>query len=84
MEQEPKEDLFCAEELSDVPELLDTPDAEKLLGLPLAVYPGEMEDDPGIQVHPKGRVGRSPGTADSSPAALLPESKSVCCGWIPH
>lgn len=61
---------------ADWPDLLEVPDhvdAKELLGLLLAVYPGEMEDNPMLQVHYKGGVGSNPGAADYRPPLLLPE-----------
>ncbi|EMP38894.1 hypothetical protein UY3_03934 [Chelonia mydas] len=56
------------------------PDAEELLPLPLAVYPAETEDDPWMQVHPRGRVGRSTGEPDYRLAVVPPETRSAL-GW---
>lgn len=48
---EPARDACHSSDDPELPELLETPDIEELLGLLLAVYPEQMEDNPGTQVH---------------------------------
>lgn len=48
--------LLLPPDSPDLPALPNHPDAEKLLGLHLVVYPGEMEDDLWMWVHLMGRV----------------------------
>ncbi|KAH1185323.1 hypothetical protein KIL84_018072 [Mauremys mutica] len=43
-------ELKPVEDFSELSELPDVPDAEEQLGSLLAVYPGEMEDNPEIQL----------------------------------
>lgn len=51
---EPEEDPFSAEDGPELPELPAAREAKQLLGLLLAVYPEEMEDNPQVQVHSEG------------------------------
>ncbi|CAM4510394.1 unnamed protein product [Caretta caretta] len=50
LEWDAKENCCCLEDQPELPESPATPDAEELLPLPLAEYPGEPEDDPWMQV----------------------------------
>ncbi|EMP40619.1 hypothetical protein UY3_02141 [Chelonia mydas] len=66
-------DHYNAEDLEELPELPAARDSEELLGLPLAVYLGEREDDPKPQVHLKGNVDSILGTLDYCLVVSLPE-----------
>lgn len=62
----PESNCCSAEDVGELPvawdreELPATCDTEDLLALPLAVQPGEMDDDPNAQLLQEGEVGSSP------------------------
>lgn len=60
LEWDTEEDLCCPDNATRLPELPAMSDTVELLGLPLAVYPGETEGDPRIQVHPQGQGRKQP------------------------
>lgn len=57
----PEGDLCSAEDLKGLPELPVDKDTEELLGLPLAMYPGETEDPHELKVPSERIIGRTPG-----------------------
>lgn len=66
-------------------ELLEPPadqGTEELLGLPLAENPDKPEDPNGYMYPARGGE-EVPKAADPNLAALLLETPSACCGWIP-